>query len=101
MTPLEPDQQYHTNDGDDLPVHLIKAYLQEPGEEPKLAEMGTWCPMCEFTESPVAVRMHLEAMMRQQIGPPRKVYALLLKRTGIEVPEVEELLASHFGASAT
>jgi len=49
MTPLEPEQQYHTHDGDDLPVKPIRAYLQEPGEEPKWVEMGTWCPVCECT----------------------------------------------------
>jgi len=32
-------------------------------------------------------------MMRQQMGALKKVYDLLLERTGIRVAEVEELLA--------
>ena len=59
----ETAQQYHHHDGDDYPVVPVRAYLQEPSEASQWVELGAWCPYCGFTETPVAVRMHLEVMM--------------------------------------
>ena len=41
----------------------------------------------------VGMRPEAAAIMRQQLGPSKRVYDLLLERTGIQVPEMEELLA--------
>ena len=77
MTIPEPDQRYHHHEGVDCPVEVLSAYLQEPGEAPRRVEMGTWCPVCEFTESPVAERMHLEAIMgwkrAEEVEPPEPI----------------------------
>ena len=50
-----------------------------------------------LTYGPEVLGMRPEAvdMMKEQMGAIRRVYDLLLERTGIEVPEIEELLASH------
>ena len=41
----------------------------------------------------LGMRRGAEAMMVQQMGATARVYDLLLDRTGLEVPEIEELLA--------
>jgi len=41
----------------------------------------------------LGIRPEAVTMMVQQMGPIERVYDLLLNRTGIVVPEVEELLA--------
>jgi aminoglycoside phosphotransferase (APT) family kinase protein len=48
-------------------------------------------------EGPETMGMRPEAvaMMRQQMGPLGSVYDLLVERTGIRVPEIEELLAAN------
>jgi len=74
MTIPEPEPQYHRHKGVDCPVKTTWAYLRNPGEEPEWVEMGLWCPYCGFTETPVAVRMHLEIMMgwkeAEEVEPP-------------------------------
>ena len=63
MTIPETEPQYHHHEGVEFPVEVLSSYLQEPGEEPKWVEMGEFCPVCGFAESPAAARMHLEAIM--------------------------------------
>jgi aminoglycoside phosphotransferase (APT) family kinase protein len=46
-----------------------------------------------FGPETVGMRPGAEAIMVQQMGASKSVYNLLLERTGIEVPEIEELLA--------
>jgi aminoglycoside phosphotransferase (APT) family kinase protein len=48
-----------------------------------------------LTDGPekLGMRPDAVAMMKQQLGAIKRVYDLLLERTGIEVPEVEALLA--------
>ena len=43
----------------------------------------------------IGMRPGAEAIMRQQIGASKQVYNLLVKRTGIRVPEIEEWLAGR------
>jgi aminoglycoside phosphotransferase (APT) family kinase protein len=42
----------------------------------------------------MGMRPGAEAMMRQQMGPLGRVYDLLVERTGIRVPEIEDLLVT-------
>ena len=46
---------------------------------------------------PEKLGMHPDAatMLKEQMGAMRRVYDLLPDRTGIEVPDIEELLSSH------
>ena len=52
--------------------------------------------LVSLSEGPEKLGMRPEAaaQMRKQMGATRKVYDLLLERTGITIPEVEKLLAS-------
>ena len=43
----------------------------------------------------LGMRPGAEAMMRQQMGPLGSVYDLLVERTGIRVPEIEDLLVAN------
>jgi hypothetical protein len=42
----------------------------------------------------IGMRPGAAAMMRQQMGPLGSVYDLLVERTGIRVPEIEDLVAA-------
>ena len=58
----EPDQQYHTHGGLEVPVYPLSATCNNLA---KHQSGWRWArgAHCEFTESPVAERRHLEAMM--------------------------------------
>ena len=49
-----------------------------------------------LSDGPERFGMRPEAvsLMKRQMGAIRKVYDLLLERTGIKVPEIEDLLAT-------
>jgi len=61
MTLPDPQAEYHIHLGVEFPNKPVGSYLPEPGEEPKWAEMGRFCLLCGFTDSPADVTRRLEA----------------------------------------
>ena len=59
-----------------------------------LKRLGSIAASLSFGPEKLGMRPGAQANMRRQMGAFRRVYALLLERTGIGVPEVERLFAS-------
>jgi aminoglycoside phosphotransferase (APT) family kinase protein len=61
-----------------------------------LKRLGSIAASLTYGPEALGMRPGAGATMVQQMGPISRVYDRLLKRTGIAVPEVEELLAQSF-----
>jgi hypothetical protein len=79
MTIPEVQKRFHEHDGQRWPVTVMYFHHKPtPGEEPRFVEAGENCALCGFTESLVAERMHIEAIMgwaatEVEVSPPREL----------------------------
>jgi len=84
VTIPETEPQHHVHCDVEILAGAVWSYLQNAVEAPKWVEMGAFCPVCGFTESPVAERMHLEAIMgfavtEVEVEPPKGIEEGLVK----------------------